>query len=186
MEEYIAKKKYKKLTTNIQIKRKLIINITLIILAVFGIGYSYLNANFGIEGEIAVSRLKVTCEGGIYLAHASKACSACPAGSFCPGNTFSYDALNNQGIIYCPIGSYSASSQSSCAVCVNGKTTSDVGSTSCEADCTNNTGVSTWVNPTISGETVTNLCVIDTCREGYTKNKNICCYYNMFLNSWLW
>ena len=145
------------------IKRKIIINITLIIVCIIGIGYAYLNTNVGVTGEIAVSRLKVTCEAGEYLAHASKACSACPAGSFCPGNTFSYHALENQGIISCPIGSYSG-----------GKTTSGAGSSSCDADCSNRAGVSTWVVPTLGNNEVNNLCVIDTCREGYTKNDNSC------------
>ena len=165
---------YRKLTTNAEIRRKFAINMIIFMICAIGFGYAYLNTDMGIHGEIAVSRLKVTCSEGTYLSHASKSCSNCTAGSFCPGNTFSYHPLDNQGIITCPVGSYSLAVASSCTVCTNGKTTTSIGSTSCDSDCTNAAGASTWLSPSINGAEITNLCVIDTCRSGYTKNDNSC------------
>ncbi|MBR2828012.1 MAG: InlB B-repeat-containing protein, partial [Bacilli bacterium] len=181
----MEKKKYRKLITNAELRRKTIINLIIFIICAIGFGYAVINLNINLQGEVSVAKLKVTCNAGTYLPHASKSCSDCPAGSFCSGNTFSYHPLENQGILACPIGSISTSNQSSCSVCPNGKTTADVGSTSCGVDCSNSIGVFSWETPTINREVITNLCTIQTCREGYTKNENSCVAntYQVGLNS---
>ena len=63
------------------------------------------------------------CSSGTYLAADSTACTTCPAGSFCPGGTYSYNASAADGITECP----------------SGYTSSDSGvsaNTQCYTDCT--------------------------------------------------
>ena len=44
------------------------------------------------------------CEQGTYLPAGQTTCATCPAGSYCIGDTYGYDASNDQGIEKCPEG----------------------------------------------------------------------------------
>ena len=97
-----------------------------------------------------------TCNSGTYLAADGIECITCPAGSFCPGGTYTYNASAADGINSCP----------------SGYTSSDSGvsaNTQCYTDCTtarfaHSTGVS---GRDYYGEGV-DTCVITSCATGYT------------------
>ena len=118
-------------------------------------------------------------------------CSACEAGSYCPGGTYSYNEDENQGINKCSAGTYSIGSASSCTSCAegsyseagssvctacqNGKTTSGIGQSSCNANCNNASNVSTWENSTWNSDnTMSNLCSIASCNPCYKLVSNAC------------
>ncbi len=91
----------------------------------------------------------------------------CPAGSFC--------AAGVSAGTKCVTGSYSAAGASSCTACQDGKTTSDTGQTSCNADCSNKTGAYAWTTASWNtNNTMSNLCIISTCASKYYKNDNAC------------
>ncbi len=74
----------------------------------------------------------------------------------------------------CVIGSTSSAGASSCNACT-GKTTTAAGSSTCNKDCSNALHVSTWKTATWNtNNTVTNLCAINTCNEGYHLSDNVC------------
>ena len=169
----------------LNVRRKLFINIIVFILIVFGIGYSTLTANLFVDGNIEVAKVKINVNSGEYLRKGTKSGTDCPAGSFCPGSTFSFNRDEDQGLVSCVLGSFSEVKSSTCTAC-QGKTTSNLGSTSCDSDCSNNKGVSTWVETVWnSNNSISNLCTIDTCSNGYTKDGNSCIAntYNVTLNS---
>ena len=68
--------------------------------------------------------IQVSCGARNYLKKGQTACSKCPAGSYCPGGTFSYNATKDQGINSCPSGYTSnlgeASASSGCYILVDG------------------------------------------------------------------
>ena len=73
----------------------------------------------------------------------------------------------------CPAGTYSPADSCDCILCDEG-TTSGEGASSCSS-CSNAANVSTWVEPELNNNTVSNLCVIDTCVSGYNlTNDNVC------------
>ena len=65
----MGRKKYRKLTTNADIRRKILLNLLLVTICVISFGYSYLSTNLDISGNIAVAKLKVTCDAGTFLPH---------------------------------------------------------------------------------------------------------------------
>ena len=70
------------------------------------------------------SLISVTCVEKYYLKKGQTSCSSCPAGSYCPGGVFSYNARIDQGINSCPSGYTSnlgeASASSGCYILVSG------------------------------------------------------------------
>ena len=119
--------------------------------------------------------------------------TSCPAGSYCPGSVKVY-YNSTGGSTLCPagkfcvagvsagtecvLGSYSAAGASACTACQDGKTTSAKGATSCNATCSNATGVSDWETASwATTNTMTNLCTIAAtagCSANYYKNSNAC------------
>ena len=119
--------------------------------------------------------------------------TSCPAGSYCPGSVKVY-YNSTGGSTPCPagkfcvagvsagtecvLGSYSAAGASACTACQDGKTTSAKGATSCNATCSNATGVSDWETASwATTNTMTNLCTIAAtagCSANYYKNSNAC------------
>ena len=67
-----------------------------------------------------------TCAAGYYLPANSETCTACPAGSYCPGGTYTFNENDAQGINACPAGTSTngANNASSCTPCA-GATYSD-------------------------------------------------------------
>ena len=96
--------------------------------------------------------------------------TTCPAGSFC--------AAGVSAGTECVLGSYSAAGASSCTACQDGKTTSSTGQTSCNATCSNASGVSDWETASwATTNAMTNLCTIAAsagCSANYYKNNNAC------------
>ena len=96
--------------------------------------------------------------------------TTCPAGSFC--------AAGVSAGTECVLGSYSAAGASACTACQDGKTTSAKGATSCNATCSNASGVSDWETASWATTNVmTNLCTIAAsagCSANYYKNNNAC------------
>ncbi len=124
-----------------------------------GSGTSYTN-------QQSVSNLTST-NGGTVTLYAKW--SACAAGK--------YAVAGATSCTNCAKGSYNASTgSSSCTACSAGKTTSATGassSSSCTA-CSNAAHVATWETPSWSANSVTNLCKIKTCSEGYHLSSNTC------------
>ncbi len=96
--------------------------------------------------------------------------TTCPAGSFC--------AAGVSAGTECVLGSYSAAGASACTACQDGKTTSAKGATSCNATCSNASGVSDWETASwATTNAMTNLCTIAAsagCSANYYKNNNAC------------
>ncbi|MBR2393057.1 MAG: hypothetical protein IKB05_01030, partial [Alphaproteobacteria bacterium] len=99
--------------------------------------------------------------------------TTCPAGSFC--------AAGVSAGTECVLGSYSAAGASACTACQGGKTTSSTGQTSCNATCSNASGVHTWATSSWSANTVSNLCTASKCNANTyytattgTNYKNTC------------
>jgi uncharacterized repeat protein (TIGR02543 family) len=81
-------------------------------------------------------------------------------------------ATSSSGNGKCAVGSWSSAGSSSCTACTAGTTTANTGSTSSSActACSNSSHVSTWKTPVSwSANSVSNLCVINTCATGYNK-----------------
>ncbi len=116
----------------------------------------------------------------------------CPAGSFCaqmstPLSCSEASFETSPWLVACPVGSYTNKEgvyDNGCTVCPAGKTTSDLGQTSCNATCANSANVATWETPSMSSTSmaprpgyiysVANLCKIKTCAAGYTLENNKC------------
>lgn len=136
------------------------------------------------------------CSSGQYLKAGEMTCSACIAGSYCPGGNLQYDETNDNGITPCAAGYYSAASAASCTACAKGSyasgtgntgctacqpsgaagangTTSGVGQSSCNASC-GKSNVSTWKTASWSSNSVSNSCTINACASGYTLSSNAC------------
>ena len=134
--------------------------------------------------------MTITCSPGKYLNIKSLECSEnCLAGNYCPGGDYHYSENDNQGIYKCVSGSYSDDNASSCIACSPGKTTDGEGKNRCNNNCSNSIGVDSWENATWnSNNTVSNLCIINTCQSvGYTYSNNACfingTYYTKVSNS---
>ncbi len=48
-------------------------------------------------------------------------CTACPAGSYCPGGAWSFSTKEDQGITACTGNTYSTAGASSCTSCSSGQ-----------------------------------------------------------------
>ena len=134
------------------------------------------------------------CAAGTYLPANATSCATCTAGNYCPGvgsvspataSTYPFNPSADQGIFTCTAGSFcaagvsaptacaigsytSTTGQSVCSACNNGTTTSAAGQTSCDTDCANASGATVWETATwSSNNTVSNLCIINTCGGGY-------------------
>ena len=135
----------------------------------------------GCYGSSGTSSCPNECQGRTkYSAAGSKACSTvssgyetigCTSGNKCTGQkkcaagTYCVSGVATS----CVQGSMSAEGATACTAC-QGKTTSGAGKSSCDADCSNKTGVSTWLTASWTSNSVNNLCKIDTCTSGYTKD----------------
>ncbi len=136
---------------------------------------------------------QITCPATKYLpagGESASDCTCCLAGYYCPGDTFWYDANNDQGLTVCPAGSFCAAcvsaptacvqgsytattGQSACTACQNGTTTSAAGRTSCNANCSNASGAYSWSNASWNNNnTMTNLCTITACNTNYYPTTN--------------
>ncbi|MDR3208241.1 MAG: InlB B-repeat-containing protein [Rickettsiales bacterium] len=111
---------------------------------------------------------KWVCNGGYKCSDAN--CSSCAA---CDSGTFSTGPNSTTACTACAVGSYNTNvSQTTCTACAGGKTTENQGSTSC-TDC-NQKNVQTWETPSWTNNTMTNLCEIKTCNNGYENKSNTC------------
>ena len=95
------------------------------------------------------------------------------------GNTYTQGSENTVlKAIYesCPIGSYNDGNSSSCKACQDGLTTSEVGKTSCDISCDNNSNVLNWNLATYDSSTnkVSGVCSINTCEPCYKNESNSC------------
>lgn len=139
-------------------------------------GEAYSKNNIGNKTLYAVWQIRsISCTSGNYLPLNSVNCATCEAGSICSGGTYTFNPTTTQGKIECVTGSYSTSGSSSCIAC-QGKTTTGNGQGSCNANCSNSVGVSTWETATwnSSTNTVSNNCVVKTCGSDYIKDGNTC------------
>ena len=90
----------------------------------------------------------------------------------------------------CAVGSYTATTaQTACVACgggdntdaTRGKTTTGVGQTSCNATCSNNSGVLYWKQTTWnSNNTVTNMCTATKCNANNFLENNACALCTSF------
>ncbi len=73
-----------------------------------------------------------------------------------------YVNSTNTACLACVTGAISATGETQCVACQNGTTTTGSGQSSCNANCPNATGVSSWANATwnSTNNTVSNLCTI--------------------------
>ena len=88
----------------------------------------------------------------------------------CPAGTY----MENNACIPCATGSYSESGSISCIPCQNGTTTTGTGQSSCNATCSNNSNASTWEIATWNNNIVSNICMINSCENGYAVSNNTC------------
>ena len=111
-----------------------------------------------------IENYQITCSAGEYLAANSEVCVACPAGSYCPGGTYTYDTLAH-GSTLCSQGSYSNNGASACTACSGGYTNSGTGNTTaCTTTCSNNANVASWKTPSWNNDnTISDLCAAATC-----------------------
>lgn len=56
----MRKSKYRGFTTNVELKRKFILNMIILGICVIGIGYAYINTTLDIQGNIDVKKLNIT------------------------------------------------------------------------------------------------------------------------------
>ncbi len=90
---------------------------------------------------------------------------SCEAGSF----------LDGTSCPVCATGSYSGvAGAASCTACQGGLTTDGAGSTSCNSICSNTSHVKSWNTATWTNNTVSNLCSIKECEDGYELENNRC------------
>ena len=70
--------------------------------------------------------------------------------------------VNGTACSACATGAISATGETQCVACQNGTTTTGSGQSSCNANCPNATGVSSWANATwnSTNNTVSNLCTV--------------------------
>ncbi len=93
----------------------------------------------------------------------------CAAGYYCPGDNTSTK---------CAIGSFSAAGAMECLTCLDGKTTSTTGATSCDTNCPNYEETYSygsyyyyWKIPQWHNNVVTDLCEYTPCDTGYYAKK---------------
>ena len=150
--------------------------------------------NYKIENGSCIPAV-VNCSAGKYLPKASFTCKDCPAGYSCPGGDLPYSETADSGktkclagtfaeaksssCTNCAQGSYSGEGASGCTVCANGKTNT-AGASNCPTNCSNASGVSTWVTPSWTNNSVANSCKVSTCRDGYYKDGNKCKAYTCY------
>lgn len=150
-------------------------------------GWLLINGNSNLSGNVLTigtkstiirakyGRQQYTCTAGYYLPKNSVACAECPEGNFCLGGSYNFNENIDQGISgQCHIGTYSLAGAGSCTPCQNGKTTSGLGQTSCNANCSNTANVSTWATATWSASGPTNICTPASCNAGFDLVGNIC------------
>ena len=118
-----------------------------------------------------------TCAAGTYLPKEASACAPCPAGSYCGGGIFTYNASNAQGIAACPSVAgypYSAAGATTITQCYN-----DIETKQCSDFNFVENGTPTYANSSTvekagyytGQETQTiGACAITslTCNNGYT------------------
>ena len=135
-----------------------------------------------------------------YVKTAGAGQTTCAAGTYCPGGSVIYKGGTVSGRATtggsttcsagsfcvagvsagtkCVTGSYSEAGASACTACQDGKTTSATGQTSCNATCSNATGVSDWETASwATTNTMTNLCTVAAtagCSANYYKSSNAC------------
>lgn len=56
----MKKSKYRGFTTNVELKRKFILNMIILVICVVGIGYAYINTTLEMQGNIDVKKINVT------------------------------------------------------------------------------------------------------------------------------
>ena len=73
--------------------------------------------NFPSEMHATYSANQYTCSAGYYLPADAIACTKCPANSYCPGGTYSFNETLPQGIVSCASGLYAPAGMSSADQC---------------------------------------------------------------------
>ena len=123
----------------------------------------------GTYADVKGSTVCSKCSTGTYQDGTGKTvCKECPAGQY-------QDEEGKTSCKTCIKGSMSYAVSSYCIACNNGKTTTGNGSTTCDANCSNNSNVASWKNAVWNSDnTITDLCKIDTCSSGYTNSDNTC------------
>lgn len=116
-----------------------------------------------------------SCPAGQYWSGGQ--CTACTAGSYCPGFENQANPIEGYGRAPCQIGSTSSSGASVCVPCPGGTTTSAVGQISCTVDCPGRANTTGWATPSWQAgaeNPVLNLCVPTLCKGGYYLNNGVC------------
>ena len=127
-------------------------------------------------GSSSINQCYLTLSAGQWVPRPGFGVNNCPAGSYCDynGQKIYYSTSDyltpseSQFPTYTPLescasGSYSSAGASGCTACPVGRTTSDIGATSCDATCSNSANVSKWKTPQWTPNYVSNLCKIDSC-----------------------
>lgn len=71
----MRKRKYRKFTTNVELKRKFILNMIVFSVCVIGIGYAYVNTALEMQGNIALKKINVTASMLTYENSQNTACT---------------------------------------------------------------------------------------------------------------
>ena len=132
-----------------------------------------------VEGTTAENQCFMNVPAGKYLAAKASSATNCPSGQYRNGNVTKYYgesvSCNN-----CVTGSYSNAGASACIACQpsgasgTGGTTTGVGQSSCNAGC-GKSNVKSWATTTWnSNNKMSNLCIINECKNKYKKDGNNC------------
>ena len=106
------------------------------------------------------------CAAGTYSGAKASSCTNCPAGT--------YSGAKASSCTKCVVGSYSGAKATKCIAC-QGKTTTAAGSSSCNKNCDNAANVGSWKTTVWNtNNTVSNLCVINTCATNYELVSGVC------------